>query len=151
MMPVGILWAYLRVKVPKRFGILTQAVLLSIIVFFLGSGWFASAGLLIGGLLAELLSGIGKYKSLKWNAAGYAVFSVSNNLGVFAIILLAKDYYFDFSIQSGMDAAYMNELMGLVSGPVLLVSCALAAVSAVIGMLLGKMFLRKHFERAGIV
>jgi hypothetical protein len=63
MMPVGILWAYLRVKVPKRFGILTQAVLLSIIVFFLGSGWFASAGLLVGGLLAELLSGIGKYLS----------------------------------------------------------------------------------------
>jgi energy-coupling factor transport system substrate-specific component len=151
MMPVGIIWAYLRVKVPKRFAILIQAVLLSILVFFLGSGWFASVGLLVGGLLAELLSGVGKYRSFKWNAMGYAVFSVSNNLGVFAIILLARDYYFDFSIQSGMDAAYMNKLIGLVSGPVLLLSCALTAVGAAIGMSLGKMFLKKHFERAGIV
>jgi energy-coupling factor transport system substrate-specific component len=151
MMPVGILWAYLRAKVPKRFSILVQAVLLSIIVFFLGSGWFATAGLLVGGVLAELLSGAGSYRSFKWNTAGYAVFSVSNNLGVFAIILLAKDYYFDFSVQSGMDAAYMNELIGLVSGPVLFLSCALTALSAGLGMLLGRMFSKKHFERAGIV
>jgi energy-coupling factor transport system substrate-specific component len=151
MIPSGIVWAYLRAKVPKRFGIFIQSVLFAIIVFILGSGWFVSVGLLVGGLLAELLSAIGKYGSFKWNTVGYAVFSVLNNLGVFAIILLSRDYYFNFSTQSGIDPVRMSQLIDLVSGPILLLSCILAVAGAVFGMALGRMFLKKHFERAGIV
>jgi energy-coupling factor transport system substrate-specific component len=151
MTPCGIMWEYLRVKVPKRFGILIQALLLAVTVFFLGSGWFASLGLILGGLLAELLSAAGKYRSFRWNTAGYAVFSLLNNLGVYAIILLARDYYFDFSVQSGMDPAHMNRVIDLVSGPVLLLTCLVSVMGAMIGMLLGKALLKKHFERAGIV
>jgi energy-coupling factor transport system substrate-specific component len=151
MMPCGVVWAYLRVKVPKRFGILIQAALLAVIIFFLGSGWFASVGLICGGLLAELLSAVGRYRSFRWNTLGYAVFSVLNNLGVYAIILLARDYYLDFSIQSGMDPTHMNRLVNLMSGPLVLLTCALAALGAILGMLLGRLMLKKHFVKAGMV
>jgi hypothetical protein len=50
-----------------------------------------------------------------------------------------------------MDAESMNALFALVSGPVLLASTLLAAVAAIVGMALGRIFLKRHFERAGVV
>jgi energy-coupling factor transport system substrate-specific component len=151
MIPCGIVWTYLRAKVPKRYALLLQGVLFAVIVFLLGSGWFVSVGVMIGAILAEAFAGIGKYKSFKWNVVGYAAFAVLLNLGTFAIILLARDYYFDFCIESGMDASYMNSMIDFVSGPLLLLTSALSAVGAVIGMLLGKVLLKKHFKKAGLL
>jgi hypothetical protein len=45
----------------------------------------------------------------------------------------------------------MSELMYFVSGPLLVLSSALSAVGAFMGMLLGRVFLKKHFVKAGIV
>jgi hypothetical protein len=50
-----------------------------------------------------------------------------------------------------MTAEYMDALLNYVSGPLLALTSMLSAVGAVIGMLLGRVFLKKHFERAGIV
>jgi energy-coupling factor transport system substrate-specific component len=124
---------------------------MAIITFIMGSGWFASVALLIGGVLAELISAVGKYKSFKWNTIGYAAFAVLTNLGVYWIILLARDFYLNFSVKSGMDAGMMNMLMNHISGPILLLTCTLAAICAVGGMFLGKAMLKKHFEKAGVV
>jgi energy-coupling factor transport system substrate-specific component len=151
MIPCGIVWAYLRAKAPKPLAIFIQGVLFAVFTFIMGSGWFVALGILIGCTAAELLAGAGKYKSFKWNAAGYAAFAVCLNLGLFAIILLARDYYYDFCIQSGMTAEYMEELLSFISAPLLALSSALSAIGAVAGMLLGRVFLKKHFVRAGIV
>jgi energy-coupling factor transport system substrate-specific component len=151
MIPCGIVWVYLRTKVPKPLAILIQGVLFAILVFIMGSGWFVSVGVLLGAVLAELCTRVGNYRSFVWNAVGYAVFAVCLNLGVFGIILIAWDYYYEFCIASGMTPEYMSELMYFVSGPLLVLSSALSAVGAFIGMLLGRVFLRKHFVKAGIV
>jgi energy-coupling factor transport system substrate-specific component len=151
MLPCGIVWAYLRAQVPKPLAILVQGALFAAVTFILGSGWFVAAGIVVGAVLAELLTGAGKYKNFKWNVAGYAAFAVCLNLGVFAIILLARDYYYDFCLASGMAAEYMSALINRVSGPLLLLTSGLSALGAVAGMLLGKAFLKKHFNKAGIV
>jgi hypothetical protein len=72
------------------------------------------------------------------------------NFGNYALILIARDYYYDFCIQSGFDAELANTLINAVSGPILLLTCALAAVGAFVGMLLGKLALKKHFQKAGV-
>jgi energy-coupling factor transport system substrate-specific component len=151
MVPCGIVWAYLRTKTPKPLAIFIQGVIFAVIVFIMGSGWFVSVGVFAGSVLAELFARIGKYRSFRWNTAGYAAFAVCFNLGMFAIILFARYYYYDFCIESGMTAEYMEELMNFVSGPLLALSSVLSAAGAVIGMLLGRVFLKKHFVRAGIV
>jgi energy-coupling factor transport system substrate-specific component len=151
MIPCGIVWAYLRIKVQKPLAILIQGVLFAVMVFIMGSGWFVSVGILVGAILAEVFAWAGKYKSFKGNVAGYAAFAICLNLGIFAIILFARDYYYDFCIESGMTAEYMEALLSFVSGPLLLLTCALSLVGAVIGMLLGRVFLKKHFVKAGIV
>ncbi|MDR1067905.1 MAG: MptD family putative ECF transporter S component [Clostridiales Family XIII bacterium] len=151
MVPCGIVWAYLRTKAPKPLAILIQGVLFAVIVFIMGSGWFVSAGVLAGAVLAELFARIGAYKSFTWNVVGYAAFAVCFNLGMFGIILIARDYYYDFCIESGMTEEYMQELLSFINGPLLALSSALSAAGAVIGMLLGRVFLKKHFIKAGIV
>jgi energy-coupling factor transport system substrate-specific component len=151
MVPCGIVWAYLRAKAPKPLAILIQGVIFAILVFIMGSGWFVSVGVLVGAIFAEAFARIGKYKSFRWNTAGYGAFAVCFNLGMFAIILFARDYYYDFCIESGMTVEYMEELLSFINGPLLALSSALSAVGAVIGMLLGRVFLKKHFVKAGIV
>jgi energy-coupling factor transport system substrate-specific component len=151
MIPCGIVWAYLRAKAPKPIATLIQGILFAVIVFIMGSGWFVSTGVFAGAVLAELFARIGAYKSFKWNAVGYAAFAVCLNLGLFGIILFARDYYYNFCIESGMATEYMEALIDFVTGPLLALSCALAVVGAVVGMLLGRVLLKKHFVKAGIV
>jgi energy-coupling factor transport system substrate-specific component len=151
MLPGGVVWAYMRVKVPKRFTILIQCVVTAILFYLIGSGWFIAVGILTGGVLGELLTGVGKYKNHIWNTIGYAAFGVCTQIGAFAIILLARDYYYEYCITNGMTSGYMDTLMNFLNWPILLLSIALTAVGAVTGMLLGKAMLKKHFEKAGIV
>ncbi|MDR1068488.1 MAG: MptD family putative ECF transporter S component [Clostridiales Family XIII bacterium] len=151
MIPCGIVWAYLRTKAPKPLAILIQGVLFAVIVFIMGSGWFVSVGVFAGGVLAEIIAGIGGYKSFKLTVISYAVFGLCFDLGGFLIILLAGDYYYENSIKLGADTTYMDTLMNFMGGPVLAIACVLTVIGAIIGMLLGRAFLKKHFERAGIV
>ncbi|MDR1422893.1 MAG: MptD family putative ECF transporter S component [Coriobacteriales bacterium] len=151
MIPGGIVWTYMRAKVPKRFTIIIQCVLMAIIYYVIGTGWFVAIGSLAGGILAELLTGIGKYRSSKWNIAGYAAFGACLQLGTFAIILLARDYYYEYCVTYGANKGLTDFLLGFMNWPTLLLTTLLTIAGAVIGMLLGKVFLKKHFEKAGIV
>jgi energy-coupling factor transport system substrate-specific component len=151
MIPCGIVWAYMRAKTPKRFGILIQCTVLALFLLLTGMGWFGVLGVFAGGVLAEVIAGIGKYKSFRLTVLSYAAFGLCFELGGFLVILLAGDYYYQNSIALGADTAYMDALMNFMSGPVLAAACMLAVAGAVAGMLLGKAFLKKHFVKAGIV
>ncbi|MDR1422896.1 MAG: MptD family putative ECF transporter S component [Coriobacteriales bacterium] len=151
MIPCGIVWAYMRAKVPKRFGILIQCTVLALFLLLTGMGWYGVLGVFVGGVLAEIIAGIGNYRSFKLTVLSYAVFGLCFDLGGFLVILLAGDYYYKNSIALGADTAYMDALMNFMSGPVLAVACVLTVIGAVVGMLLGKAMLKKHFVKAGIV
>ncbi|MDR1329118.1 MAG: MptD family putative ECF transporter S component [Oscillospiraceae bacterium] len=151
MIPSGIVWTYIRAKAPKRFAILVQCAIFAIITFLRGSGWFVAVGILAGAFFAEILAGIGKYKSFRWNTAGYAAFAVCLNLGLFSLMLFARDYYYNFCIESGQSAAYIDARFSIMSWPLLLLTTALSVVGAWLGMLLGRVMLKKHFAKAGIV
>ena len=50
-----------------------------------------------------------------------------------------------------MTVEWTNAFLNFMSWPVLLGTGALAIIGAVIGMLIGKTMLKKHFVKAGIV
>jgi energy-coupling factor transport system substrate-specific component len=151
MIPCGIIWAYLRAKVPKRFCIFIQCTVLALFLLLTGMGWYGVVGVFVGGVLAEIIAGIGGYKSFKLTVISYAVFGLCFDLGGFLIILLAGDYCYENSIKLGADTTYMDTLMNFMGGPVLATACVLTVIGAVIGMLLGRAILKKHFVKAGIV
>jgi energy-coupling factor transport system substrate-specific component len=148
--PGGIIWAYMRVKVPKRYSIIIQCTVIPLVFFLIGSGWSLSLGFFIGGILCELISGIGKYKNFKLNTIGYAAFALCVHIGAFLIALAARDYYFDFCVSGGMTAEWTEAFLNFMTWPVMLGSGVLSIIGAVIGMMLGKVMLKKHFKRAGI-
>jgi energy-coupling factor transport system substrate-specific component len=66
------------------------------------------------------------------------------------VVLLARDYYYDFCVTGGMTVEWTNTFLNFMSWPVVLGTGVLAIVGAVIGMLLGKAVLKKHFVKAGM-
>ena len=128
MIPCGIVWAFMRAKVAKRFAILIQCTVIALFLFFVGMGWYGALGVLVGGALAELIAGIGRYKSFKLTTLSYIAFGLCFELGAFLVILLAGDYYYQSSIALGADTAYMDALMNFMSGTVLAAACVLTVV-----------------------
>jgi len=149
--PGGIIWAYLRVRVPKRFAIIIQSVVTTLVFWFAGIGPFMALGFLVGGVLSEIISSIGKYKNNTLNTISYAVQAFCVHIGAFLVTIVARDYYFDFCTTGGMTSEWTNTFLNFMSWPVLLSSGVLAIAGAIIGMLLGKALLKKHFAKAGMV
>ncbi len=149
--PCGVIYMYMRAKTPKRGAIILQALLVAIILFGLGTMWTFALGTVIGGLLAEAISTSGAYQSLKKNTAGYIVFMVCLWSGQIAPMLLMRDYYLAYSLQTGMSAEYIDTMLGFLSAPVFMAALIGTGIGAWLGALLGQKLLKKHFERAGML
>jgi energy-coupling factor transport system substrate-specific component len=144
----GTVWMYMRVKVQKRFSILVQAVVMALVLALFGTGWSLSLGFLSGGILAEIITSIGKYRNFTLTTAGYAAFCLCVHTGAFLICLVARDYYYDFCVSGGMTTEWTETFLNFMSWPVMLGSGALAIAGAAAGMLIGKAMLKKHFMKA---
>lgn len=145
----GIIWTYLRVRVPKPWAMLIPGFLCGIVMFAIGNGWTIPVAYFAGTLIAEACSAIGKYKSFLWNTIGYALLSVCFTLGEFLPTIFIPEYYLDLLSASG-GVEYGQQIMSTVTPTVVLGLAALAFVTGVVGSLLGRLFLKRHFERAGI-
>lgn len=149
--PCGIIYMYMRAKAPKRGTIMIQAILVAAICFLMGTFWTFAAGTVIGGILAELISSRGGYVRFWKNTIGYVVFMSCIWVGQMLPIAMAKDIYLKFALESGMSAQYMETMMNYLNLPVFLLGLCVTAVFALLGALLGRKLLNKHFVKAGIV
>ena len=66
-------------------------------------------------------------------------------------ILLAKDKVIEMAETRGMGHAYIMKLIVLVNYRSMILVYIGAIVGGIIGAYIGKGFLKKHFEKAGIV
>lgn len=150
LIPCGIVWMYLRAKVPKKGAIIIQSIVIALILLLFGSFWPSLVGVVSGGVIAELITMSRGYKSFRMNTLGYMIYGIC--LAVCANLppLIARDYYYAYSIAGGMDPIYMEEMMAFLTGPVFAAGLIVAAIGAVFGTFLGKKIMKKHFERAGI-
>ncbi|MEL3901205.1 MAG: MptD family putative ECF transporter S component [Treponema phagedenis] len=151
LIPCGVVWAYLRVKIQKPFAVLLQCAIMTALTFLGGTPWFIALGLLAGGIVAEIVSAVGKYKNYKLHTAGFACFGLVYNLGVFGIMLLARNYYLDYIRRLGVKTGYIESVIGLITWQRLCISSLLVIAGAVLGMYLGKAMLKKHFEKASVM
>jgi energy-coupling factor transport system substrate-specific component len=147
----GVVWMYIRAKVPKHFSIFIQCVIMALLIFLTGSLWTIGVGMLAGGALAEIISGIGRHKNFKLCVIAYVVYGLCFNFGVFGIILLARDYWYAYVTRAGIDVEYMEKVIALISWPLLGVSSVAMIVAATLGMFFGRFILKKHSQRAGVL
>jgi energy-coupling factor transport system substrate-specific component len=134
----------------KTFGMITiMGLLLGILNFAFGQGWYSIITGLLCGLVADLICRAGEYKSWKHMVLCFAVFS-EWVIGSMLSMWIFKDSYFAM-LRDMQGDAFADSLEQMITKGMLVLLVVLTAVTAVIGAYLGKAVLKKHFMRAGIV
>lgn len=132
----------------KKFGmILIMSIIMGLLMALTGMGLYSLPVAIVSGLIAELI-----WKQANYSKAGSSVLVCGFfNIwmwGNFIPLFLNPDGYFSSRNEFGAD--YQTALTALLPpwmNPVLLVSCF---VFGLLGGLLGRALLKKHFSKAGI-
>ena len=144
--PGGIVWMYLVARVPKRGAILVMSLLVAVVGLLLGMLWTGPVGIVVGGVLAELIMSVGKRSRVK-DTVAFAVWTLAFWVGQQSMIFLAGDSYVDMVVQSGMSAEYGQALVSFMQSPLIAVAGVGCVVGALIGGWLGAKVFRKHFAK----
>ena len=146
----GIVTMLFMAKVQKPWGLFLLGLICSLIVLAMGNTYIIVIHAVISMVSAELLRKKGEYKSFKYNMLSFAVFNTWI-CGFLMQILLAKDKVIELAETRGMGHEYIMKLIALLNYRNMILAYIGAIVGGVIGAYIGKAFLKKHFEKAGIV
>lgn len=134
----------------KKFGMIwIMSVILGLLMLVGGMGVMALPMSFVTGLLADLICRSGGYASVKKSVLAYGVFSVWL-MGNFLPIVVNPESYAANLISGGYGTEYADALLQLFPAwmlPVLLIACF---AFGILGGLMGRVLLKKHFVRAGI-
>lgn len=142
---VPVMLFYTKVKKPGM--IFIMAMIMGFMMFVTGMGPWPVPMAAVAGILAELVYRKGNYSSGKLAVLSYALFS----LWIFGnYIQLFTDYEAYFASRQSFGQEYIDTLHSLLPlwmSPVLFACCF---VFGLLGGLVGRKLLKKHFEKAGI-
>lgn len=133
----------------KKFGMIwIMSVILGVLMLVSGMGWYALAVSVVSGLISELIYKAGDYQSIKCAVLTNATFSLWVWANLLLLFLNRDSFLKSRAATIGQD--YVNKLNALTPDwlcPVLLAVCF---VCGILGGILGKSMLSKHFRKAGI-
>ena len=132
----------------KKFGMITiMGTIVGIYLCVTGMGFWPIVFGVVFGFLADLVAKSGKYVSSKKTILSYGTFCVLL-FGNFLPLYIDREAY--FSTRQSFGAEYINTLGSIMqpwTAPAIIVA---AFVCGMLGALLGKTLLKKHFVKAGI-
>ena len=133
----------------KKFGMITlMAVLSGLLMGFTGMGFFGVPLGLVFGLLGDFVVKSGEYKSIKKGILGYAIFSLWMVGTYIPMYFMADNARADFASQFSED--YADKVMSVMPMWSFILVVASIFIFAIVGGLIGKALLKKHFKKAGI-
>lgn len=132
----------------RKFGMISiLAIVVGIFLCVTGMGFWPVLFSVVFGVLADIIAKSGGYASVKKTILSYGTFCVLI-FGNYVPLYLDPVGY--FSTRQSFGEAYINTLSSIMqpwTAPVLIVA---AFVCGILGALLGKALLKKHFVKAGI-
>ena len=146
----GIVVMLFMAKVQKPGGLFILGLICSLIVIAMGNTYVILVHALISMVIAEIIRKTGGYKSFKYNMLSFAIFNTWI-CGFLMQVLLAKDKVIEIAETRGMGYAYIMKLIALLNFSSMILVYIGAIVGGIIGAYIGKAFLKKHFEKAGII
>jgi energy-coupling factor transport system substrate-specific component len=147
----GTFFLYVAVKVRKFGAVTIMSFLVGLFMFLGGHFWPCLVFGTVFGLGADLLCGRGGYKNFWWNAAGYAVMILGFTMDAYTPMIIFSDAFVTSRTQMGLSAEFIQMMLDFTHGPLLIACFGIAVVCALIGAFIGRLLLRKHFEKAGIL
>lgn len=133
----------------KKFGMVSlTGIILGLINLVMGSGVLVLIAGMAFGVLSDLVLRAGKYQSWKCTFIGNGIFSLWI-MGYVSRMFLTRDAFFS-SLVSSYGQEYVDTLMSYTPGWMFPVLFIVTFIGGVLGALLGKAVLKKHFEKEGI-
>lgn len=130
-----------------RFGMVTvMGTLLGL--FLINQGPLALVFGFVMGLASDLILRAGTYRSARCAVAAHCVFSLWTVGTMLPMWILGQAYFEPFRASQG--DAFVNQMMDMLSIGMLGIIVVGIVVCGLLGALLGRVVLRRHFERAGI-
>ncbi len=137
-------------KVQKPFAFFIFGILPAVVNVFLGYHFIVLVIVLIFMLLAEFVVRKGEYKTFKYNAIAYGIFSASGAASLMQIVLV-HEHYIGLMKRSKMPDETIRLIEKYASWSSIAIIMIATFMVALIGALIGRKMLKKHFEKAGII
>ena len=133
----------------KKFGMVTlMAVLSGLLMGFTGMGYWGVPMGLIFGLIADYIKKSGEYRSSGKILIGYGIFSLWMVGTYIPMYFMVEQSRADFA--AGFGEEYADKVMSVMPMWSIVFVIAGIFVCAILGGLIGKALLKKHFVKAGI-
>ena len=135
-------------KVQKPWAVLILGMLTSVFMMVEGNTYLLIIHSFVVMLIAELIRRVGNYNSFKYNMLSFAIFNTWI-CGSLMQILWAREKYIEIAMVMGEE--YVNALIKLVTYPNMALVYLGAILGGLIGANIGRILLKKHFIKAGII
>ena len=147
-MVTGVVILLFMAKVQKPWALFILGMIPPMATFIMGMTYIVPLHALIIMLIAEFIRRKGDFKSFKLTMLSFAVFNTWS-CGSLMQMLWAKDKYMEISSMMGDE--YVAALERLITYPNMSLVYLGSIVGGLIGALIGRSMLKKHFEKAGII
>lgn len=135
-------------KVQKPWALFIFGMLTPLSMFAMGHTYVIAVHALVVIFIAEMIRRMGDFNSFKYNSFSFAIFNTWI-CGSLMQMLWAKEKYIEMSMMMGKE--YVDALEKLITYPHMALVYLGAIIGGLIGAYIGKLLLRKHFIKAGIV
>ena len=135
-------------KVQKPWAVLILGMLSSVFMMVEGNTYLLIIHSFVVMLIAELIRRVGNYNSFKYNMLSFAIFNTWI-CGSLMQMLWAREKYIEIAMVMGEE--YVNALIKLVTYPNMALVYLGAILGGLIGANIGRILLKKHFIKAGII
>lgn len=135
----------------KKFGMVwIMSLVIGLFMLLTGSGFWTIAICIVTGLAAELVLKSVNYKSSSKAVLTTAIFSLWG-WGIYVPMYINRDAYFLNLAVNGYGEEYANKLQSIFPMWMLPTSLIVIFIIGLIGALIGKSLMKKHFKKAGII
>ncbi|WP_405268099.1 MptD family putative ECF transporter S component [Methanobrevibacter sp.] len=132
-----------------KFGMVTlMGLILGIVMFLSGHTWVPIVVFTLFAFIADCILKMGNYSSIKNSIISHGVF-ILGIMGNMLPFFILKDYFME-AMRASMGNDYVNIIAPFLNYEVLIVLFILTFLVGIASAYIGKIVLRKHFEKAGI-
>ena len=133
----------------SKFGMVTLlGVIIGIVMFLTGHTWVPIVTFTVCALIADIILKMGIYSSIKNSIISHGVF-ILGIMGNMLPFFILRDAYMS-AMRASMGNDYVNVIAPYLQTNFLIVLIILTFIAGLISAYIGKIVLKKHFERAGI-
>lgn len=145
----GPIYLLLTAKVHKRFCITILGIIMGIIWFLTGMHWAFSLGYIGMGIIADIVAGLGQYKSRKINMLSYMLMSLGG-VYTYVVYFIDPEGWAGTMLKNGTEQSYIDAMNAAAPSWLLAVIILGTLVIAAFSAWIGSKMLKKQFEKAGI-